>query len=387
MICAFCTWFIFCISLFLSIFLFKDFCILALDSTMARMFPLHTGISCASNAILCVGGEAKKLAKQSLTSPGKHLSGYLEANEVNSYSGWAWKRKSQAGKGRLHSLSRLMNQSNKRFFTVDFQKEQFYYQNPASSTMSEPCSFDDLLSAYAVSAPEAGRSLGHMLGWNADYDMEGTPGPNTEFGICVQTRQKEFELYFATSADVTRWLQVFERALLLVEVRQDADGRIATMAPSAAVNLAASGCGEDPRVIALLQAAAEDGSTGMETVDTACISATPTEALDENGLPDCGPQFAHSQAPNDIYTMPTDLGDSHAADQILAELDGITEGLAQEEHPAISLLSGSSHDNLVKDNAQGPCDELPEDDAPVDVGIIQRESNKSWDYARQKSWD
>merc|ERR1719428_669800 len=74
--------------------------------------------------------------------------------QISTCCGWVWKRKSEG------STSRFLNQFNKRYFSVDFNREQFFYsKNPGDKKVSSPFSFKDLLSVYAVSAPEAGRSV------------------------------------------------------------------------------------------------------------------------------------------------------------------------------------------------------------------------------------
>merc|ERR1719379_2487465 len=142
-----------------------------------------------------------------------------------------------------------------------------------------PFSFNDLLSVYAVSAPEAGRSVLGRMGMSS--------GPSTEHGICVQTRQKEFELYFSNAADATRWLQAFERAILTAKVSQDAQARHAMKIPPPELNRAVS------------------TSSGVEAFDTASTAATsgktsPTEGMDVpviEATPQIPPAPAHSTQP------------------------------------------------------------------------------------------
>merc|ERR1719201_3233711 len=217
------------------------------------------------------------LPSQTVSGPhGYPALSQFSGGEMSLCSGWVWKRKSEG------STSRFLNQFNKRFFTVDFNKEQFFYSNsPEQKKVSLPYSFHDLLSAYAVSAPEAGRSVLGRMGMSS--------GPSTEHGICVQTRQKEFELYFANQYDAQRWLQAFERAILTAKVSQDAIARNAVKMLPPELNRAVS------------------ASSAVETLDTASTAATsgktsPTEALDENvQLIDANPQIppapAHSTQP------------------------------------------------------------------------------------------
>lgn len=196
------------------------------------------------------------------------------SGEGSTSSGWVWKRKNQEAKGRLSRLSRFLNQFNQRYLTVDFKKEQFFYSHSSDlKKVSAPISFDDLLSAYAVSSPEAGRSVMGTMSRMLDDAGEHSNGPSTENGICVQTRQKEFELYFLNSKDAYRWLQVFERAIYIAEIRQDAQARNATKASAPALNRIASDTTER--------------SSGTETVATPSTAATSGEAtpigpLDEN---------------------------------------------------------------------------------------------------------
>lgn len=332
-------------------------------------------------------------------------------------SGWVWKRKSEG------STSRFLNQFNKRFFTVDFNKEQFFYSHsPDQKKVSLPYSFHDLLSAYAVSAPEAGRSVLSRMGMSS--------GPSTEHGICVQTRQKEFELYFLNSMDATRWLQAFERALLTAKVTQDAEARSAVKILPPELNRAVT------------------GSSGFENFDTASTAATsriatPTEAFDETiqvieATPEIPPAPAHSTQPClatsleaaevtttvqaggafeppkawtpsppkasppkanytdhaagmtvhdrlaalefSDYGSDSDLGDLAAADQILGELDATTEAHKEEVQPAALP---------AVDQAQ---DAPAQDEEPTESVTLIREN--SWDapspkveLIREHSWD
>merc|ERR1719421_1313014 len=127
----------------------------------------------------------------------------------------------------------------------------------------------------------SGRSVLSRMGMSS--------GPSTEHGICVQTRQKEFELYFLNSMDATRWLQAFERALLTAKVTQDAEARSAVKILPPELNRAVT------------------GSSGFENFDTASTAATsriatPTEAFDETiqvieATPEIPPAPAHSTQP------------------------------------------------------------------------------------------
>jgi hypothetical protein len=334
-------------------------------------------------------------------------------------SGWVWKRKSEG------ATSRFLNQFNKRFFMVDFNKEQFFYSNsPDGKKVTGPYSFHDLLSVYAVSAPEAGRSVLGRMGMSS--------GPSTEHGMCVQTRQKEFELYFLNAADATRWLQAFERAILTAKVSQDAHARHAMKIPPPELNRAVS------------------TSSGVESFDTASTCATsgktsPTEGMDIpviEAAPQIPPAPAHSTQPclatcfeaadvttaveasQDLeppkawtpspekgtasppkanytdhaagmtvqdrlaalefsdYGSDSDLGDLAAADQILGELDATTK-VHEEEVQPIAIPA-----------AEQTQDAPAQDDAPADGVTLFREN--SWDapspkekveLLREHSWD
>ena len=160
---------------------------------------------------------------------------------MNLVSGWVWKRKSEG------KLSRLLNQFNKRYLTIDFTKEAFFYsgesfssrwtldfssEGGSSDVMSRPYPFNDLLSAYAISSPEAYRSAVGKTFRNLKVGNESWT-PDAQHGICVQTRQKEFELYFLSAYEVNMWLQGFERALQIAEVQRGAqlEGIAATTPP------------------------------------------------------------------------------------------------------------------------------------------------------------
>merc|ERR1719326_1355544 len=125
----------------------------------------------------------------------------LGEGQLNIVRGEAWKRKTEG------KLSRFLNQLNKRNLTIDFTQEQFFYSKPAGTqdTVGLSQSFDDLKSVYAISSPEAGKSLLGMFGL-AEADKEAWTNTTArvdlgQHGICVQTRQRDFEFYFMTSAD------------------------------------------------------------------------------------------------------------------------------------------------------------------------------------------
>ena len=98
--------------------------------------------------------------------------------DVSNLSGWVWKRKSEG------KLSRFLSQFNKRHLTIDFKKEVFLLRAaPLEESRDYP--FNELLSAYAISSPEANRSvLGKFSKLKAD---DNASTPNAEHGICVQT--------------------------------------------------------------------------------------------------------------------------------------------------------------------------------------------------------
>jgi len=85
-------------------------------------------------------------------------------------------------------------------------------------------------------------------------------GPSAENGICVQTRQRELELYFVNAEEANMWLQAFERAIRIAEVRQDAQACNATKIPAAGLKRVSS------------------TSSGTETLGTASTAATSGEA-------------------------------------------------------------------------------------------------------------
>merc|ERR1719409_2117175 len=344
----------------------------------------------------------------------------FNGGELSICSGWVWKRKSEG------TTSRFLNQFNKRYFTVDFNKEQFFYaHSPDQKKVSLPYSFSDLLSTYVISRIGALKFVLSRMGMSS--------GPSTEHGICVQTRQKEFELYFLNSMDATRWLQTFERALLTAKVTQDAEARSAVKILPPELNRAVT------------------GSSGFENFDTASTAATsriatPTEAFDETiqvieATPEIPPAPAHSTQPClatsleaaevtttvqaggafeppkawtpsppkppapppaknytdqaagmtvhdrlaalefSDYGSDSDLGDLAAADQILGELDVTANGHV-EEFPSAAVPS-----------AEETHDALAQDDAPVDTVTLILEN--SWDapspkqleLIREHSWD
>jgi hypothetical protein len=363
-------------------------------------------------------------------APG-HYGGYPSAHanqqttyvegQISTHCGWVYKRKSEG------STSRFLNQFNKRYFTVDFNKQQFFYaQTPDQKKVSLPYSFHDLLSVYAVSAPEAGRSVRTMM-------MGLSSGPSTEHGICVNTRQKEFELYFMNSAEANRWLEAFERAILTAKVSQDAHARNAVKHLPPELSRAVSG-----------SSAVE---TLFDTASTAATSgkATPTEMLDGNvqvleATPQIPPAPAHSTQPclatsleiaeaaTEVeasvgleppkawtpsppkttasppktknytdqsagmtvhdrlaalefsdYGSDSDLGDLAAADQILGELDATAKGQEEEVQPVV-LPAAEAMQNAPA-----------QDDAPAESVTMLREN--SWDASpkveliREHSWD
>jgi hypothetical protein len=343
--------------------------------------------------------------------------------QLSTCCGWVWKRKSEG------STSRFLNQFNKRYFTVDFNKEQFFYANsPDQKKVSLPYSFHDLLSAYAVSAPEAGRSVLGRMGMSS--------GPSTEHGVCVQTRQKEFELYFLNAADATRWLQAFERAILTAKVSQDAQARHAMKIPPE-LNRAVSGSSGLEAFDSASTAATSGKTTPTEALDIPVIEAahqippapahstqpyslaTALEAAEETTQVEAGgafeppkawtpsPEKAAAPPPKANYTdhaagmtvqdrlaaldfsdygSDSDLGDVAAADQILGELDATaaTAGQPQqleEVHPVSPPAA--------EETQQAPA----QDDAIADGVTLLREN--SWDapspkkveLIREHSWD
>jgi hypothetical protein len=336
-----------------------------------------------------------------------HGMSTFSGGQLSTCTGWVWKRKSEG------TTSRFLNQFNKRFFTVDFNKEQFFYSHsPDQKKVSMPYSFSNLLSAYAISAPEAGKSFLGRMGMSS--------GPSGEHGICVQTRGKDFELYFSNAADANRWLQAFERALLTAKVSQDAHERKGMYAPPE-LNRAVS---------------ASSAVEHFDSASTAATSgkATPTQALDEavqviDAAHEIPPAPAHStqpclatslqdaemttqawspspqktttaqpQAKNytdhgagmtvqdrlaalefSDYGSDSDLGDMAAADQILGELDAAAT--ATNVQSVAIPAADETHDALAQDKDPGDTVTLLREnswDAP---------SPKKVELIREHSWD
>jgi len=261
-------------------------------------------------------------------------------------------------------------------------------------------------------------------------------GPSGEHGICVQTRGKDFELYFSNAADANRWLQAFERALLTAKVSQDAHERKGMYAPPE-LNRAVS---------------ASSAVEHFDSASTAATSgkATPTQALDEavqviDAAHEIPPAPAHStqpclatslqdaemttqveasggleppkawspspqktttaqpQAKNytdhgagmtvqdrlaalefSDYGSDSDLGDMAAADQILGELDAAATAtnVHTEEVQSVAIpAADETHDALAQDKDPGDTVTLLREnswDAP---------SPKKVELIREHSWD
>lgn len=114
--------------------------------------------------------------------------------------GWVWKRKS-AG-----STSRFFSQYNKRFVTLDFTAQQFYYSDsPYSKKVSAPSPFLDLLRVSPLTRANEEKSLAGLLQKEAP----------AYHGVYVQTRKKDLELFFVSRVEADEWLQQLQRAIAI----------------------------------------------------------------------------------------------------------------------------------------------------------------------------
>lgn len=143
-------------------------------------------------------------------------------------TGWVTKRK---GEGR----SRLLGGSNRRFYTIDFDAQAFFYGHTEDcKSVSMPIPFRDILKAEPISGLEAEALPDAQEAALQRSDSKGSLGsrssgmrrprmpslgalsrrPSTDqHGLLLHTVGKVTELSFASKAEAETWVQAFQQAI------------------------------------------------------------------------------------------------------------------------------------------------------------------------------
>jgi len=138
-------------------------------------------------------------------------------------SGWLLKRKSSK------AVSRVISSTNRRYFTLDFDTQVFYYSHAENSkNVSQPVAFRHLLSVEALSlgsaeadevsaAPTPQRqgsknSVGSGIS-RLGKILSRRPSGAEEFGFTLHLAGRDMELMCATQEEADTWIDAIKEAI------------------------------------------------------------------------------------------------------------------------------------------------------------------------------
>jgi len=127
-------------------------------------------------------------------------------------TGWILKRKTAS------SRTKLLGDSNKRFFTLDFENQNFFYAHSESSkTVSLPIPFAEIVSVEAIPNGETKEVPEQVPAKSGRFSMPKFPkmasrNAKGNHGILVYGKEKKMELLFNSEAEVSKWLVALQQA-------------------------------------------------------------------------------------------------------------------------------------------------------------------------------
>lgn len=127
-------------------------------------------------------------------------------------TGWILKRKT------ANSRTKLLGDSNKRFFTLDFENQNFFYAHSESSkTVSLPIPFAEIVSVEAIPNGETKEVPEQVPAKSGRFSMPKFPkmasrNAKGNHGIVVYGKEKKMELLFNSEAEVSKWLVALQQA-------------------------------------------------------------------------------------------------------------------------------------------------------------------------------
>jgi len=202
-------------------------------------------------------------------------------------SGWLLKRKSDK------AVSRVISSTNRRYFTLDFDAQVFYYAHSENSrNVSQPVPFRHLLSVEGLFNPEgeevsARQGSKHSVG--SGFSRLGKilsrrPSGADEHGFTLHLAGRDMELMCTSKEEADTWIDAIKEAIASgsSEKRRNSiasdDARAPSTAPGSSVNSPSS-----PRS----EVAPEDSDdedevplAGTLVVGTKSEEATPQEHVD-----------------------------------------------------------------------------------------------------------
>jgi hypothetical protein len=117
--------------------------------------------------------------------------------DTKTINGWLTKVKSDSAK------ARWLSSSNKRYFTLNFETQTFYYaHDETNKKIANPIDFYDIMHAEQLPQVSEGRRSLKLL--NTSQQME--------YGFIVRTRDREIRLFAATWKEGRKWVDALNAA-------------------------------------------------------------------------------------------------------------------------------------------------------------------------------
>jgi len=139
----------------------------------------------------------------------------IEDETPKMLTGWILKRKT------ANSRTKILGDANKRFFTLDFENQNFFYAHSESSkTVSLPIPFAELVSVEAVASAECNKTIDEKPEATAKsgrFSMPKFPkmpsrNAGWNHGIVVHGKEKKLELFLNSEEEATKWLTALQNA-------------------------------------------------------------------------------------------------------------------------------------------------------------------------------
>eukprot|EP00746_Dinoflagellata_sp_MGD_P002543 gnl/MRDRNA2_/MRDRNA2_104968_c0_seq1.p1 gnl/MRDRNA2_/MRDRNA2_104968_c0~~gnl/MRDRNA2_/MRDRNA2_104968_c0_seq1.p1 ORF type:complete len:369 (-),score=91.86 gnl/MRDRNA2_/MRDRNA2_104968_c0_seq1:41-1147(-) len=136
----------------------------------------------------------------------------IEDETLKMLTGWILKRKT------ANSRTKILGDANKRFFTLDFENQNFFYAHSESSkTVSLPIPFAEIVSVEAVANAECQESSAQAPAKSGRFSMPKFPkmpsrNAGWNHGIVVHGKEKKFELFLNSEEEASKWLTALQNA-------------------------------------------------------------------------------------------------------------------------------------------------------------------------------
>jgi hypothetical protein len=129
---------------------------------------------------------------------------------MGSYSAWLWKVKSDSAR------SKLFASTTKRYFTIDFDREIFFYSHAADQKkISQPIHFRDIICVDQL--PPPARSL---MRRSLKCVAVTRSSKRHDHRFMLRTRNRVFELHCPSDDEISRWVSALNDAMAAVNSKR-----------------------------------------------------------------------------------------------------------------------------------------------------------------------